>query len=395
MSVGQKHLNGHEPIVEMRAPVLSIVVPTRNEAPNIVPLINRLEHALGDVDAEVIFVDDSDDGTPEVVRSLYGLRNVDVVLLHRAPDEREGGLGGAVTAGFQRARANWVCVMDGDLQHPPEMVPELVSSAERNQSDLVVASRHRDYGEAAGLNFLRNSISRALDTCARLIFPRQLANVSDPMSGFFLVNKEKLHLDTFRPQGFKILLEILVRSENLRVSEVPFVFANRHAGESKAGLAEGMRYLSLLFHLRVGGDITRFLRFCVVGFSGLFVNLLFHFAFTDLLHLNYLVGAALATQVSSLWNFSLTEAWVFSDRAQRWNRLYRLVMFLLMNNAALIIRGPIIFMLTTGLGMHYLVSNLVSLVALTVVRYAMADMLIWRSDDSTDYGAVRSASISN
>ena len=241
------------------------------------------------------------------------------------------------------------------------------------------ASRYRDEGAAKGLTLTRKGISQASDTVARLIFPRQLQDVSDPMSGFFLVRKQALDLDTLQPRGFKILLEILVRTEGLRTAEVPFHFGDRYAGESKAGFREGLRYLSTLFHLSIGENTQRFIRFGLVGLSGIFVNLFLQYVAATFLRQHYLVAATFATQGSTLWNFVLTEAWVFPDRAQRWNRLYRLVMFFFMNNVALIFRGPIMFMLTTGLGVHFLLSNLFSLVALTLARYALADALIWRN----------------
>jgi dolichol-phosphate mannosyltransferase len=127
----------------------------------------------------------------------------------------------------------------------------------------------------------------------------------------------------------------------------------------------------------LGDDALRFLQFCVVGTSGLLVNTLVLALATDMLELHYLVSAILATQISTLWNFMFTEFWVFSDRPQRWGRVHRLTIFLLMNNAALGLRGPLMFTLTSGLGIHYVTSNLISLMALTFLRYALAETWIW------------------
>ena len=103
-------------------PFLSIVVPTRNEAANVVELSCSLAEALGEIAYEIIFVDDSDDDTPKVVQELQATADYEVRLLHRAPGERIDGLGGAVVMGLRAARAPWICVMDGDLQHPPALV---------------------------------------------------------------------------------------------------------------------------------------------------------------------------------------------------------------------------------------------------------------------------------
>jgi dolichol-phosphate mannosyltransferase len=217
---------------------------------------------------------------------------------------------------------------------------------------------------------MRAMASRSTTTAARMLFPRRLRDVHDPMSGFFLVRREALDLDGLRPRGFKILLEILVRHPHLRAAEVSFQFGERHAGRSKASIREGMRYLGLLARLR-------FARFGIVGLSGLVVNTALLAFLTDVAGVFYVVSAVIATQGSTLWNFCFTEAWVFSGRDKRRSRGARMGLFFLMNNAALALRGPLLVLLTSGFGIHYAVSNVVSLLALTLVRFAVADTWIW------------------
>ena len=358
-------------------PELSIVVPTRNEAGNIATLVARLEQALPQVSLEIIFVDDSDDETPTVVETVRDQVNCAVKLIHRPAGQRDGGLGGAVVAGLSAAESPWVCVMDGDLQHPPELVPQMFGEAKQSSRDLVVASRYTIGGAAKGLNQGRSVISRGSTAIAQMLFPNNLRQVTDPMSGFFLVRKESIAIDQLRPRGFKILLEILVRAPGLRIAEVGFEFGSRYAGESKASFREGMRYLGHVCQLRFGEEALRFASFLVVGLTGLLVNSLLLWLATELLGIHYLVSVVLATQGSTLWNFALTERWVFSDTRDQGSPWARLLMFLVMNNAALALRGPMIYILTSILGMHYLASNMLSLVALTVVRYAVADKWIW------------------
>ena len=154
--------------------------------------------------------------------------------------------------GLRAADAPWVCVLDADLQHPPELVPLLLAAAERDEADLVVASRYRGGGRADGLGPARALISAACGSAAKLLFPMRLDGVTDPMSGFFLVRRSVVCLDELRPRGFKILLELLVRHGGLRTTEVPYTFADRHAGESKGTLREGLTYLGSLTNLRLG-----------------------------------------------------------------------------------------------------------------------------------------------
>src|ERR671923_58376 len=227
-------------------PLLSIVVPTKNERDNVGRLVERLEAVFPTVAMEIIFVDASTDATPKAIETLAQRCRHDVVLLRQTSDRRRGGLGGAVVQGLRAARAPWVCVMDADLQHPPELIAALLEEAESRDLDLVVASRYCDGGSAGGLGWARAMASRSTTGVARLLFPRRLRHVTDPMSGFFLVRRDAIQLDTLRPRGFKILLELLIRHPALRCAEVSFTFGERRAGRSKATIREGLRYLSLL-----------------------------------------------------------------------------------------------------------------------------------------------------
>jgi dolichol-phosphate mannosyltransferase len=248
MALATDGLRGHSPA----QPSICALVPTRNEAGNVREVTRRLGDALAGLPAEILFVDDSDDGTPDVVRELAEVGWEPVVrLVHRTGDQRTGGLGGAVTTGLRHAAADWVCVLDGDLQHPPELVPDLLAEAERSGTDLVVATRYAGDGRADGLTAGRTLVSRGATAATRLLFPRRLRGVSDPMSGFFLVRRAALDLDALRPRGFKILLEILVANPNLSTAEVSFTFADRHSGSSKASGTEGLRFARSLLRLRL------------------------------------------------------------------------------------------------------------------------------------------------
>ncbi len=366
-----------------RAPELTIVAPTRNEEAVIGAFIESLEEALSGIHAELIVVDDSDDATPQVVAERAAGARLEVALIHRAPGERDGGLGGAVVAGIAAARAPWVCVMDADLQHPPAAIAALRAQAEAAQSDLVVASRFRGGGSVAGLSAARALISRSLVALARVAFPSRLRNVSDPLTGFFLIRRDALDLGALRPNGFKILLEILVRSPKLAVSEIAFRFGVRPAGESKASVREFARFLTLVWRLRLGTMGARFGRFGLIGVSGIAINSLALGALRGSLGISLLAAALLATQVSSVWNFLLTERFVFRDVAARRPLRARAIAFFAMNNLAFVMRGPLLLALVSIFGFHYLLANVLSLGCLTVARFALADRWIWGTEQTT------------
>jgi dolichol-phosphate mannosyltransferase len=359
---------------------LSVIIPTRNEAGNIEKLLIRIQDALSETPIEVIFIDDSLDDTPQVIRTaIKKFPKLHVRLIHRPSGRRRGGLGGAVIVGLKAARSEYACVMDGDLQHPPEKLPDLLHTAVETHADLVVASRRNQESQMRGLNKLRNMVSLGLDLLARFFFPGKLQGISDPLTGFFLVRLHAIDLDSLHPNGFKILMEILIRNPEMRKAEVPFSFEKRFAGDSKASVEEAWRYLNLLLSLRFGDKGSRLIIFTAVGLSGILINTLCMYITTGFLGIFYLVSTTIATLISSLWNFFLTEKLIYPSKNIAAGKGSRLIFFLMINTLALILRIPMIYQMTGAMGFHYLISNLISLLILAVMRYATPDNLIWRS----------------
>src|SRR5215211_4789081 len=138
---------------------ISLVIPTQNEAGNIEPLLMRIHQAVKGIATEVVFVDDSTDNTPEVIGKLQEWFPLPIKLIHRPKEERKNGLGGAVVEGFKAAQGKWMCVMDADLQHPPEMIPQLFRQAQKTGADIVMGSRLAAGGDASSLGLTRTVIS--------------------------------------------------------------------------------------------------------------------------------------------------------------------------------------------------------------------------------------------
>ncbi len=254
-------------------PQLTIIIPTMNEADNIVPLVTRLAAAVAEIDAEILFVDDSSDKTPDVIASVAATAALPVRCIHRPKSQRDG-LSGAVVVGLRASTGDYVCVMDGDLQHPPNVVPILLERAVLSSADIVVASRQANRIGPVGLPLPRALISNTLTLIARSCFPRSLKDVSDPLTGFFLVRRAALDIDRLHPDGFKILLEILVRHPDLRAGELLFDFALRHAGSSKADFREGMRFFRHVLRLRTTVHTRPLLRYVSVVFAAAMVKVL-------------------------------------------------------------------------------------------------------------------------
>jgi glycosyltransferase involved in cell wall biosynthesis len=229
------------------APRLSVVIPTRNEAGNLRPLFDELELALAGIEHQVIVVDDSsDEETRPVLRELAA--RTPTWSVHERPPAEQTGLATAVAQGMAVAVGAAICVMDGDLQHPPAVVPELLRRVEAG-ADLAVASRYAAGGAADGLSDgSRHVVSRVSTWTARVLFP-EARRTTDPLTGFFCVRRDAVRGLELRPIGFKILLELLVLRSDLQVVDVPFAFAARLEGESKASVRQGWQYLKHLASL--------------------------------------------------------------------------------------------------------------------------------------------------
>ena len=295
------------------APAVSLVIPTRNEANNVRPLVNRVTAALGATPFKICFVDDSDDNTGELLLDLAQSDRSIRTLLRQGAD-RKGGLSTAVVAGLHMARGQYVCVMDADLQHPPEGFPLLLAEAERG-ADLVVASRYAPGGSHEGLGTpVRRLVSREATVLARLLF-KEARQSSDPLSGFFLCRRSLIDGIEFRPVGFKILLELLVCVPDVRVVDVPVTQATRAEGVSKATARQGLLYLR---HLRslffdVPGS-ARVWKFSLVGLSELCVFLPVLALLIGIAGLNPLIAFIPAFALSAAWNTAMNWRLTFGDQ---------------------------------------------------------------------------------
>lgn len=223
-----------------------LVIPTLNESGNIRLVLDRAVSVLAQTPFpwQVLVVDDcSADGTGEIVQ-CYAQANSHVLLVTR---RGERGLAGAITYGWSQTNASLLGVMDADLQHPPELLPALLDQVKRG-ADLAIASRYIQPHSMDGWNAVRKLLSK-ISVMASLAVQNKTLRVKDPLSGFFVVRRECIDGIEFQKTGFKLLLEILARGRVRRAVEVPFKFAIRENGVSKANAMTGVHYGSLLLKL--------------------------------------------------------------------------------------------------------------------------------------------------
>lgn len=308
-----------EPIRVLPAPELTVVIPTLNERDNVPLLVERLNRVLAGVAWEAIFVDDdSPDGTADVARAI-SRRQPNIRVLHRLGRR---GLSSACIEGILASSAPYAAVMDGDLQHDETLLPLMLAKIKAERLDIVVASRHLREGSVGDWKTSRIAISDFATRLGRLVVK---ANLTDPMSGFFMINRDAFAetMHSLSGQGFKILLDLFASAPRpLAFAEVPLNFRQRLHGESKLDTMVAWEYLMLLLEKLVGAAVpVRFLLFAMIGALGVGTHLLTLWFATHVLFVAFTIAQATATWVAMTGNFLLNNLFTYRDRRLRGRRL--------------------------------------------------------------------------
>ena len=307
---------------------VSIIIPTYNESENIINILHSIKEIIPkNILTQTIVVDDnSPDGTGKLVEDY--LKNVKkmadhtIEIIHR---KAKNGLGSAILNGIQQAKGDTIVVMDCDFSHPPQIIPKLVESIKKYQYDIAVASRYIKGGKIQGWSQKRKLMSKF----ATLIAKKGLGvNTKDPMSGFFAFKRSIIKELNFDAIGYKILLEIIVKTKGVNIKEIPYTFQDREFGSSKLGIKTILDYYKSVWKLyRYGKPLekqekrasVKFLskagRFYTVGASGFIVNYLISLFFTSGGYdMWYLHATTIGIFASITSNFILNKIWTFGDR---------------------------------------------------------------------------------
>ena len=290
-----------DPAPAQRAPTLSVVVPTYRESANVATLFERMKVALAGLPWEMIVVDDdSPDGTYDVAFAIAA-KDSQMRCLRRV---NRSGLAGAVIEGWLSSSADFVAVIDGDLQHDESILPKMYAALAAGAGNLAIGTRT---SSAGGLSAARQKLS----AFGAWFFRRMAgAPVNDPMSGFFMIRREVVEALAPRlaTDGFKILVDVILSSGGkLRIVEIPYSFRNRIAGESKLSALVGLDFLGLVVHHASGGLLPiRFVLFSLVGAIGLVVHIAALYGFRIWADEgNFAEGQFFATLVAMASNFLL------------------------------------------------------------------------------------------
>lgn len=359
----------------MIGPELTVVVPTLNERDNIEPLIERFEKALDGVAWEAIFVDDdSTDGTIGVLQRL-GRHDHRIRLVHRIGRR---GLSSACLEGMAASTAPYIAVIDADLQHDESLLGRMLEVLKEGETDLVVGSRYMEGGGVGTWSESRQRISHVATRLSQIVLRTEL---SDPMSGFFMLTREMYERAAHRVsgKGFKILLDLVASVDGqVRFRELPFTFRERHAGASKLDTLIIYEFLVLLYEKLIGWLVpVRFLVFVTVGLIGATLHLSVLGVLVRGFEVPFDISQATATWVAMTLNFTLNNVFTYRDRRLRGLGFVRgLLSFYLVCSVgavANVVLADFLF----GNGIPWWLAGLIGAIIGAVWNFSLSNTLIW------------------
>ncbi len=363
-------------------PKLSLILPTYNESGNIAEIIQILSELLDPILAnqyELIVVDDnSPDQTWKIALELTE-QYPQLKVLHR---QAEKGLSTAVIRGWQVAKGEILGVIDADLQHPPEILLQLLEQMEQG-ADLVIASRHVEGGGVSEWSIIRRFLSRGAQMLGLVILPEVINRLSDPMSGFFMVRRKAIAEINLSPVGYKILIEVAARGKIRWIAEVGYVFRERQAGESKVTWKQYIEYLQHLVRLRLSLS-SRFIQFCLVGLSGVVVDMGFLYLLSDpsMLALPLTRSKIVASEIAIINNFLWNDLWTFGDvtrhQSSKRQRFKRFIKFNLICLAGLVLNVMLLNIFFNVFGLNRYLANFCAIAIVTFWNFWVNLRLSWR-----------------
>lgn len=364
----------------------SLILPTYQERDNISEIVQILTNLLDPILPEqyelIVVDDDSPDGTWQVAAQLMPEYPQLQVMRRQA----EKTLSTAVIRGWQAARGNVLGVIDADLQHPPQVLLDLWQEMVKG-ADLAVGSRHIEGGGVSEWSLLRRCLSRGAQMLGLLILPEVMGRLSDPMSGYFMVRRGAIAQQIMSPLGYKILIEVAARGRIRWIGEVGYVFRERETGESKVTWKQYVEYLQHLIRLRFSlWPVQRFIRFGVVGLSGIVVNMAVFYLLRAVLGLGLTRSAILAAEVAIMSNFLWNDLWTFGDIASRqkgYQKCFkRLLKFNTICLSGLILNVLVLNLLFNVFELDEYVGQLVAIASVMLWNFWFNVKLSWRVTDA-------------
>lgn len=355
---------------------ISVIIPTYNERHNLAPLISRIETALSGLDWEVIFVDDnSKDGTHEEAFRISQVHSR-VRLILRLSDR---GLARSSIQGMLSAKGNYLCIMDGDGQHDPKYIPQMIDRLQADQLDIISASRKLDeISGSQSLSRWRTRMSRVGNFFSSRVIGRVL---NDPLTGFFLMKREAFMAlaPGLSDPGFKLLLDILSSNHRLKHAELPFNFGTRMSGDSKLDSYVAWQFGTFLVSKATGSLIpAKLVSFILVGFTGLAVHFCGLYAGL-FMGLSFKVAQTLATLIAATTNFAFNNLLTFRDRRLRGiGMLWGYLKYLLASAFGIAANISVAVLTYERFGHLVVISTLAGIAIDTLWKFVISNRMIWK-----------------
>ena len=363
--------------------LISIVLPTFNEKNNIAPLIERIQEAMKneDYNYEMIFVDDSNDNTPEIIQDFA--QNYSFIKFIAGDN---AGLSPAFIKGFKYSQGKYIICMDTDLQHPPIIIPKLIKELQ-NGTELSIASRYIPGGSNEGLGRLwspyglyRRIVSLSMSYLTKILFI-PIRKTTDPMTGYFAFQKKLLQDIEIEPRGFKILVEILMRAKPNKVTEIPLKFQPRENEESKATLGQGLEFFKHLGRLFIQlPEAARFEKFCLVGLSGIIINLGLLYIFVEFFHIQKVWAFTFSILISILTNYFFNSRFTYRDNRShsRKESLKRLSYYYTFAAITMFVNLAIYHELINNFGVNYILAGFLGIIITALLNFLLVTRIIWK-----------------
>ena len=393
-------------------PVVSIIIPTYNESRNILDLIRSIKSGIDDhFSTEVIIVDDnSPDKTARIVEEFaysinkqkdyhqqYGSKKVDVQQIFSVRvicRESKNGLVSAVLEGVKNSLGNYILILDADFSHPPNLIARMIQElSDSDDLDMVIASRYAREGKIQGWSYRRRLISFGATKIAR--YGLGIKNTSDPMSGFFAFKRRVINNIYFDAIGYKILIEILVKSKitDIKILDIPYTFQDRRDGKSKLDSKTILQYpkaCGRLLQYKVRNkssvsSIKQFFqkvgKFFLVGASGVVINYTISSMLTNgaLSNLWYLYASMIGILCSVTSNFLLNKSWTFEDKDFSWRHtLKQYGLFLSISSGGIILQLLLVISFVT-LGLQYERSLFLAIMTASIGNFLLNSKFTFKS----------------
>jgi len=353
--------------------MISLVATAHNRSEDISSLAEQLDRALEGYDYELILVaEDGTDGSTKIAESLSHKYPIKVICC-------DGKGGSALVAGLNQARGEVIGVIEADLQHSAEKIPQLLKALE-DGADIAIASRYIPGGGIEDWSRKRRVISRGIRMLALLLLP-SIRKVKDPTSGLFMIRREVIDGIELNSTSHKILPEVLTRGRANVICEVPYTGEERAWGETSVKFEDQVGYLKRFPSLVMRGRETRrLIKFCIVGASGVIINEGLLWLLHDVAGILLYPSSAIAIEASVVNNFTWHELWTFRDR-RGGSMLTRIWKFHLVSISGLLINMGVLAALTEFAGIHHLISNLAGIALALAWRFSMNTLWTWRKTE--------------